>query len=328
MPGTNFLQFNPTQANQETDAQYLVDALRTGGYSLDAIVPSVLLNKATFQASTWIAAMGQMMANKGFTVSDANLATLTAVLTSIITTVDLVPYALLASPTFSGTPSAPAPSGGAGDNSTHIANTAWVQSFFATITFVNATFASIGYVNSTFAPINSPAFSGAPTTPAPSGGAGDNSGHIVNTAWIQAFFASLSYVNTTFAPIASPTFSGTPSAPTPTTGNRSTRLATTAMFANEFPVGLAGNGWAQLASGFIMQWGITGPLPSGATTQVFFPRTFPSTCASVTASYTNSSVGDATLGNPLNVCLAAPASFSIFNGGSADSQYFWHAFGF
>lgn len=87
---SNFLQFNPTQANQENDAAYLIDATRTGGAGVDAVWPSTSANKTLYQLSTAITALMQMMANKGFTVSDANLATLTSQLMNILTTADLL----------------------------------------------------------------------------------------------------------------------------------------------------------------------------------------------------------------------------------------------
>jgi hypothetical protein len=321
---SNFLQFNPTQANQETDAQYLVDPLRTGGYSLDAIVPGVLLNKATFQASTWITAMAQMMATKGFTVSDANLSTLTSVLASIITTVDLAPYALLAGPVFSGSPTVPAPSGGAGDNSLHIANTAWVQSFFATLAYVNATFASISYVNGTFAPVSyvnstfaplaSPNLSGTPRTPTP--GAGDATSIIPNTAWVATYFATL----------ASPVFSGSPTVPTRGLADNTLGIANTAWVQNNFTGSSAG--WQKFVSGIIIQWGGSGIIPPITTGRINYPITFPNGTGAPVACYTNGAIADPTRGNPINVHLPDQSGFYIYNGGTSDSQYFWIAIGF
>lgn len=85
---TNFIQFNPNQINQETDAQYTADQSRSGGFATDAIVPSPLLNKALYQASTMSAALGEMLASKGFAVTDANLPALVSALANIITTAD------------------------------------------------------------------------------------------------------------------------------------------------------------------------------------------------------------------------------------------------
>ena len=90
MATSNFLPFNPTQANQETDAAYLTDATRTGGAGVGAIWPSNSANKTLYQVSTAVAALMQAMANKGFTVSDASLSALTTQLANILTTADLL----------------------------------------------------------------------------------------------------------------------------------------------------------------------------------------------------------------------------------------------
>jgi len=73
---TNFLQWNPTEANQETDAEYTADTLRAGGATVDALFPSPLANKLFFQASTMAAAIAQFMVAQGISASDSNLATL------------------------------------------------------------------------------------------------------------------------------------------------------------------------------------------------------------------------------------------------------------
>ena len=85
---TNFLQFNPSQANQETDAAYLADATRTGGALDGNGWPDVSANKTLYQVSTMTAALAQMLANKGFSVSDANYSALVSQLANILTTAD------------------------------------------------------------------------------------------------------------------------------------------------------------------------------------------------------------------------------------------------
>ncbi|BAG41630.1 hypothetical protein [Ralstonia phage phiRSL1] len=102
--------------------------------------------------------------------------------------------AVLASPAFTGTPTAPTPL--SSDNSTRLATTAFVQA--------------------SFAPLASPALVGTPTAPTAATG----------TATTQ--LATTAFVNRDFAPIASPTFTGTPKAPTQTAGDNTTALATTA----------------------------------------------------------------------------------------------------
>jgi hypothetical protein len=183
---TNFQQFNPTAANQESDSQYAADPLRSGGASSGAILPSNLFNKLAYQLSTGMLALMQAMANKGYTCTDASVSALTATLQNIMTLADMAPYALLNSPAFTGSPTAPTPA--SGDNSQRIANTAWVAAYFATIAWVNATFASLSYVQANYAPLVSPHLSGSPT--APTAATGDSSSNIANTSWVQNFIAS------------------------------------------------------------------------------------------------------------------------------------------
>lgn len=92
MPGTsNFLQWNPTQANQEADSAYAADAVRSGGAAIDGIFPSATANKLFYQLSTMVAALGQMLANKGYAVSDGNFNDLVAILANILTNADQRP---------------------------------------------------------------------------------------------------------------------------------------------------------------------------------------------------------------------------------------------
>lgn len=76
MPTSNFLQMNPTEANQENDATYLAEPLRAGGIPVDSIVPSAFLNKVLYQASTMVAAFANFMLGQGISASDASLSTL------------------------------------------------------------------------------------------------------------------------------------------------------------------------------------------------------------------------------------------------------------
>jgi len=91
---------------------------------------------------------------------------------------DLALKADLASPVFTGNPTAPTQS--ASNNSTRIATTAFVAT--------------------SFAPLASPAFTGSPT--APTTGTANNSTQIATTAYVQANLAS-------YATSASPSFTGT-----------------------------------------------------------------------------------------------------------------------
>ena len=89
MATTNAQQFNPSQANQETDAAYTTDVTRVNGAGVDAIWPSISANKTLYQVTTYVTALGQMMANKGFTNADTNLAALTTVMSNILMSSDL-----------------------------------------------------------------------------------------------------------------------------------------------------------------------------------------------------------------------------------------------
>lgn len=88
---TNFLQHNPTEANQDTDAQYLADNTRTAGLGVDQIVPSIWMNKILYQVSTFVAAFAQTLSNKGYNCSDADINALEAVLANVITNADTKP---------------------------------------------------------------------------------------------------------------------------------------------------------------------------------------------------------------------------------------------
>jgi len=174
----------------------------------------------------------------------------------VLTTADLTAAggAVLASPAFTGTPTAP--TAGPGTSSTQLATTAFVanavsglisgvasfngRSGAVTLVTSDITGAGGALVSGTVASFNgrggavnflandlsavggallaSPAFTGTPTAPTPT--AGDNSTRIATTAFLANY--------TGFAPIASPTFTGTPAAPTAAPGVATTQLATTA----------------------------------------------------------------------------------------------------
>lgn len=109
-------------------------------------------------------------------------------------------YAVLASPSFSGTPMAPTASVGA--NTTQIATTAFVSSAVALR-----------------AAVDSPGLTGTPT--APTASTGTNTTQLATTAFVSSAIA-------TKAAVDSPALTGTPTAPTASDGTNTTQLATTA----------------------------------------------------------------------------------------------------
>jgi hypothetical protein len=91
MASTNLLQWNPSAANQENDTAYAADSQRAGGATNPSVFPSILANKLYYQLSTYMTALFTAFANKGFSTSDASLATLTAQCMNFLTTADVKP---------------------------------------------------------------------------------------------------------------------------------------------------------------------------------------------------------------------------------------------
>lgn len=88
MASTNIIQWNPAQANQESDSSYSADSTRSGG-AVNQIFQPQLANKLFYQLSTVLTAFAQAMVGKGYDFNDANLSVLEAVLANIITNADL-----------------------------------------------------------------------------------------------------------------------------------------------------------------------------------------------------------------------------------------------
>ncbi|WP_338918813.1 tail fiber protein (plasmid) [Escherichia coli] len=176
----------------------------------------------------------------------------------------------LASPAFTGTPTAPTAS--QGTNSTQIANTAFVKAAITalingapgTLDTLKEIAAAINNdpnfsttINNALAlkaPLASPAFTGTPT--APTASQGTNSTQIANTAFVKAAITALingapgtldtlkeiaaainndpnfsTTINNALAlkaPLASPALTGVPTAPTAAQGTNNTQIATTA----------------------------------------------------------------------------------------------------
>ena len=93
MAGSNNLkQFNPDKNNQEDDTTYLADSFRADG-AAPGIFNKEVFNKFAYQMSTFVAAMGEMLAAKGYAVSDADFNALKIVLANVMTSVDKIPTA-------------------------------------------------------------------------------------------------------------------------------------------------------------------------------------------------------------------------------------------
>jgi hypothetical protein len=172
----------------------------------------------------------------------------------VLTTADLtaVGGALLASPTFSGTPAAP--TAAANTNTTQLATTAFVTQAIAAlpapVTSFNGRTGAISFQGSDISAVNgallaSPAFTGTPTAPTPT--PGNSSTQLATCAFVAAAISGVAAGVTSYngrtgavtsvaaditsaggALLASPSFTGTPAAPTPAPGTNTTQLATTA----------------------------------------------------------------------------------------------------
>ena len=210
----------------------------------------------------------------------------------------LADYAKLASPAFTGNPTAPTQS--AGNNSTRLATTAFVQAALDTIDLSD--YALKKDLNAK-APLASPALTGTPT--APTAAKTTDSTQIATTAFVKdvvADYATLTQLNAK-APLASPTFTGTPKSTTPASSDNSTRIATTAFVkalvgaANNGGIvsaNLAQNGYVKFANGFILQWGTSSS--TSRDTKVTYPLNFntlfavcgaPKTSSNLTGSQSN-----------------------------------------
>jgi Chaperone of endosialidase len=167
----------------------------------------------------------------------------------------------IASPAFTGNPTAPTPAPGDADQS--IATTAFVGQAIAAASPVSSFNGRTGAVTLTTGDVSgaggltnpNAALTGSPTTTTPT--QGDASGKIASTQFVANALASgavtswngragavtLSLSDVTSvggAPIASPNFTGQPTGPTPTIGDASQKLATTAFVTNAVTAGQSG----------------------------------------------------------------------------------------
>src|SRR5580698_7289001 len=100
MATTDFLQWNPTGSNMESDATYLADSQRLAGATDGEQLASILGNKLFYQLSTLCAAIGQFGVNQGVSTSDGGGASNSV--TNLATALEAF-IATLHSPQFTGT---------------------------------------------------------------------------------------------------------------------------------------------------------------------------------------------------------------------------------
>jgi len=204
----------------------------------------------------------------------------------------------LASPAFTGTPTAPTQ--GHGDNSTKLATTAFVNAEIANdaapISHVGSTGAAHGVATNLTAGFMSGGdkskLDGIATDAAAVGSSAPlmDGTAAAGTAATAARSDHVHPTDTTRAPLASPAFTGTPTAPTPQVGVSSQQIANMsaviAEIVNQFAAAgrssMADTGYQKLPNGMILQWGrFTIQITSAnawIAQQVTFPIAFPNAC--------------------------------------------------
>jgi len=211
--------------------------------------PTATAGTNTTQLATCAFVMGQLAAGA---VSSFNART--GAVTLNVNDISAAGGAVLASPAFTGTPTAPTPA--SSDSSQTIATTAFVHNVIASATVVASFNGRTGAVVLTQSDVTgvgaaltaSPSFSGTPT--APTATAGTSNTQIATTAFVTAGFAPVNnptFLGTVtipagasiagFAPIASPVLTGIPAAPTASPGTNTTQLATTAFVMAQLAAG-------------------------------------------------------------------------------------------
>lgn len=279
MGSSNFLPFNPTATNQESDAAYLADSQRAGGYGVDNIVPSALLNKVQYQASIFCAAFGQMMAAKpgAYSLNDASQSALAAVLSNILTESDLgtnlVSVAYSPTPTFNAT-----------------STNGFQMALTGNITSSAIMGVSIGQLIAFYFSQDS---AGGRTVAWPASMVGTiQPDPAPNAVSVMLFRADLSGNLRAVSPMISnngvffgaATANVSLKAPTVSSSDNSTNVATTAWSLLGFSASISSTGgrvrlptWL---GGWMLQWGQAGPLPTGgsnASISVSFSASFGST---------------------------------------------------
>lgn len=201
----------------------------------------------------------------------------------------------LASPAFTGTPTAPTASPG---SSNQVANMAAVQAAIAAL--VASSPAALDTLNELAAALGNDA----------------NFAATMNTALAAK------------APLASPALTGNPTSPTPAPGDNDTSIATTAFVKaaldaiGSLPIyaqSLTGNGYKKFPGGLILQWGTVASAAGGTTHSFTIP--FPSASLMVNA------IISATSAAYVAATANSPSSFSVYPS-SGTPQVMWFAIGY
>jgi len=113
-------------------------------------------------------------------------------------------------------------------------------------------------------------------------------------------------------------------APTPSAGDRTTKLATTAMFDSEFVKSIVANGYQKLPSGLIIQWGSGTAGQNGGNVLNNFPIAFPNAALAVVPVHIGT---DATVNVVVDVTLSTTQFGMRSNWASSTVAAHWIAIG-
>jgi hypothetical protein len=281
---TNLIPWNPTGANQETDAQYLADSQRAGGAVDPEFFDATLANKAFYQWSTYLTALFQAFAAKGFTTSDSNLNTLASVCANFLTTADMEPAVLNVAYTASVTLDA------------SLADGFYIQSMTGNLSITAITGMTPGQIVAMYyqqdgvggRTVTFPAVFVGAQQPDPAANAVSSQlfGYDSNTAQLRALTPLISDNGAWFP--AAVTVAGALTAPTVAPSDNTTNVVTSAWSKYGLSFSLGVNGYIKLPnwlSGLMLQWGTSSALVGGdvGTVAVSFPLAFPNNCFNIQA---------------------------------------------
>ncbi len=177
---------------------------------------------------------------------------------------------------------------------------------------------------SLYALLASPHFTGIPTAPTPA--TSDSSGTLATTMFVKNNLPTASQSVTGIVQLAtsSQAIAGTNNTNALTPSTFKAGLTSANLAANSFAQSDAANGYITFPGGLILQWGITGTIPSHTPTAQAFPTHFASTCYAVTITSTS---GTGTAQSHDSVQSVTTSSFTMENAAPSSATFYFMAVG-
>jgi hypothetical protein len=306
MADNNFLQFDPAKNNIASDATYDASSYRTSG-ARTGLAPSNIHNKLFYQVSTFVAAFAEMMATaKGYDMSDSDITTLTSQLGNVMTKGDMSVYALVSQ--LSG----------------YVAKNAVVSKTDDYIVTTTDCFKTLQANKATSISFTLPTFATLDTA------------HGTGKAWIKfknIGAGTLTLVGTVDG-TTNPTLSTNEEITVYSDGTALRGKTISGVALSQFSSSLTANGYQELPSGLILQWGTyANTVYSDNPYSVTFAKAFPTAVLNVSATIRNNE-GHTGRDNYMQVCneTTTGAVFmcqaSIASGIPAVGGFFWQAIGY